>query len=118
MTWSAIIIIAITIIIIITHHHHYPSSLLYHLTSGTEQIALAKEKVLSLAMLTTSSSARHLHSQVGIGRADEYLYFCLPLTTFDINQYQHHLRHAVGRESSIASVSQAGLGFCINISLS
>ena len=30
------------------------------LTSGTEQMALAKENVLSLAMFTTSSSARHL----------------------------------------------------------
>ena len=50
----------------LTHHHHH-----YHLTSGTEQIALAKEKVLSLAMLTTSSRARHLHSKIGIGRADK-----------------------------------------------
>ena len=63
-------------------------------------MALANEKVLSLAMFTTSSSARHLQEVIVIAI-----------------KYSHHhqdngdLKEAVGRESSTAKISQPALDY-------
>ena len=66
-------------------------------------MALANEKVLSLAMFTTSSSARHLQEDIVI--------------VIIAIKYSHHhqdngdLKEAVGRESSTAKISQPALDY-------
>ena len=67
-------------------------------------MALANEKVLSLAMFTTSSSARHLQEVIVIA------------IKYSHSNHHHHqdngdLKEAVGRESSTAKISQPALDY-------
>ena len=72
-------------------------------------MALANEKVLSLAMFTTSSSARHLQEVIVI--------VIISIKYSHSNHHHHHhqdngdLKEAVGRESSTAKISQPALDY-------
>ena len=71
-------------------------------------MALANEKVLSLAMFTTSSSARHLQEVIVI--------VIIAIKYSHSNHHHHHqdngdLKEAVGRESSTAKISQPALDY-------
>ena len=70
-------------------------------------MALANEKVLSLAMFTTSSSARHLQ---------EVIVIVIIAIKYSHSNHHHHqdngdLKEAVGRESSTAKISQPALDY-------
>ena len=70
-------------------------------------MALANEKVLSLAMFTTSSSARHLQ---------EVIVIVIIAIKYCHSNHHHHqdngdLKEAVGRESSTAKISQPALDY-------